>query len=343
MAKQYIRLLKIALFLILGLLILWWITKGQDLQKLAREFREAKYFWVLVAAVLAILSHYARTLRWQVLIRTLGYNPTRSDTFRAVMSGYLANMIVPRMGEISKCAVLSKSSKIPFNSLAGTMIAERVFDLVTLAVLLFFTFLFQFQFLKDFLFNFLVGPASENQLRPKILILAGAIIFAVLGFLLALKIYRRIKHSQPGSFWNKVKIQMEGLVRGVKTLWKTDAKLMFLAYTFLIWFLYLAVVYVVFLAIESTSHLDVSAGITLLAIGSLGFLVPVPGGIGAYHFVTIASLTQLYGIGQEPATSYAYISHAMQMLSIIVAAAGLWLVVALKTKKQNNSHTQSVI
>ncbi len=342
MAKQYLRLFKVALFLVLGLLVLWWITKDQDLNKLSREFTHAKYFWVLVAAVLAILSHYARALRWKVLIQTLGYRPKKSETFRAVMSGYLANMLVPRMGEISKCAVLSKSSKIPFNSLAGTMIAERVFDLVTLFVLLIFTFLFQFHFLKDFLFDLLVVQGSENHLPSKILLIGGSIMFLAFGLLLATMINQKIKTSESGTFWGKVKSQIEGLFTGVKTLWKTDAKLLFLFYTFLIWFLYFMVVYVVFLAIESTTHLGASAGITLLAIGSLGFIAPVPGGIGAYHFVTIAALTKLYGIGQESATSYAYISHAMQMLSIIFISAGLWLLVAVRSRKQNNSPAQSV-
>jgi uncharacterized protein (TIRG00374 family) len=336
------RYIKVVLFLVLGVFILWWITKGQNLDKLFDEFKQANYLWVFVAGILAVLSHYARALRWKLLVLSLGFRPTTSETFRAVMSGYLANMLIPRMGEVSKCAVLSKSAKIPFNSLAGTMIAERVFDLVTLAVLLFFTFIFQFSFLKDFLYDLFIGSSSENEFKVKAILLAvlGAIL--IVGIFVVRTLFIKIKMSKPDSFWFKVKIQLEGLLKGVKTLWQTESKLLFLAYTFLIWFLYFAVVFVVFLAIEATSHLSVSAGITLLAIGSLGFLAPVPGGIGTYHFVTIATLTQLYLVEQEPATSYAYISHGMQMLSIIATSAILWLLLALKNKKQNNIKIESV-
>ena len=340
--KRYLQYLKVFVFLLLGLVILWWITKGQDVDKLFKEFRNANYLWVFVAAILAILSHYVRALRWKVLIRSLGFNPTTSETFRAVMSGYLANMLIPRMGEVSKCAVLSKSSKVPFNSLAGTMIAERFFDLVSLGVLFFFTLVFQFNFLKDFLYEFFIGKSVEDEFRVKAILIVVVILLVLAGIIIAWFLYLKIKRSQPETFLYKVKVQLEGLLKGVKTLWRTDAKLLFLAHTFLIWFLYFLVVFVVFLAIDATSHLSVAAGITLLAIGSIGFLAPVPGGIGTYHFVTIATLTQLYLIEQEPATSYAYISHGMQMLSIIFISAVLWLIAAVKTKKQNNNKSESV-
>jgi uncharacterized protein (TIRG00374 family) len=330
--KKHWRYLKVVLFLILGVYILWWITKGQNLDKLFDEFKQANYFWVFVAGILAVFSHYFRALRWKLLVKSLGYNPSTSETFRAVMSGYLANMLIPRMGEVSKCAVLSKSAKIPFNSLAGTMIAERVFDLVTLAALLFFTLMFQFGFLKDFLYDLFIGSSAENEFKVKAILLVVIGTIFLVGLLIARAIFIKLKTSKPDSFWFKVRIQLEGLLNGVKTLWRTDSKLLFLAYTFLIWFLYFAVVFVVFIAIEATSHLSVSAGITLLAIGSLGFLAPVPGGIGTYHFVTIATLTQLYLIEQEPATSYAYISHGMQMLSIIVTSAILWALLIIKNK-----------
>jgi len=334
--KGFFDYLKVLVFLVLGVAILWWITKDQDFDKLFEEFRKANYFWVLVAGILSIISHFVRAVRWKLLIKVLGFSPTKSEVFRAVMSGYIANMLVPRMGEVSKCAVLSKSSKVPFNSLAGTMIAERFFDLVSLAVLLFFTFIFQFHFLKDFLYEHFVVPSVGNEVRIRVLVVVIALAGLFAAILLARCFYLKSRKSKPGSFLFKARVQVQGLFSGVKTLWKTDSKLLFLTYTFLIWFLYFIIVYVVFLAIDATSHLSVSAGITLLAIGSLGFLAPVPGGLGTFHFVTIATLTQLYFIEQEPATSYAYISHGMQMLSIIATSAILWLLITLRKKRQNN-------
>jgi len=110
-------------------------------------------------------------------------------------------------------------------------------------------------------------------------------------------------------------------------------KLRFLALTFIIWILYFLTAFLGFLAIEATQHLPIMAGVTLLAMGSLGILAPVPAGIGTFHFITIATLTMLYGIASEPATTYAYLSHIMQVFLIIATTGTIWIYRFLKTHK----------
>ncbi len=323
--KKLGRYFRVILFLALGLLLLWWVTRGQDLDKIVFEFRNANYFWIILALIAGVLSHVARALRWNILIRSMGYKVGLGKTFHAVMSGYLANLVVPRLGEVSKCAVLSKSNGIPFNSLAGTMIAERLIDVITLVLLMFFTIVFQFSFLKDFLYDFFFSSLIAKGTSGMVIIMIAGSLFLLVLFLLAWWLRKKLMNAEADTFAYKLKRQLRGFVNGIKTLWKMGSKVLFVFYSLLIWALYFLTAYLGFFALTATSHLSPMAGLTLLAVGSLGILAPVPGGIGTYHFITIATLTQLYAIAPEPATSYAYISHALQMVVIIGTSGLLWL------------------
>ena len=296
------------------------------------EVRNANYFWILLAMVAGVLSHFVRALRWNILIHSMGFKTEALSTFHAVMSGYIANLVVPRLGEVTKCAVLSKSKGIPFNSLAGTMVAERFVDMLTLGLLMLFTIVLQFSFLKNFLFDFFFEPLLDKGISNLLILgIAGGIFFILMVFFV-IWFRNLLRKAQPGSFGYKLRRQLRGFANGIKTLWMMGHKSLFLIYTLIIWVLYFFTAYLGFFAIDATSHLLPLAGITLLVVGSLGIVAPVPGGIGTYHFITILTLTQLYGIASEPATSYAYISHAMQMVLIILTGGALWLVFTLRQK-----------
>jgi len=341
--KKFGRYFRVLIFLGLGLFLLWWITRGQDIDQIMLEFRRANYFWILLAMIAGVISHYLRALRWNIMIRSMGFKVTAGSTFHAVMSGYLANLVVPRLGEVSKCAVLSKSKGIPFNSLAGTMVAERFVDMLTLMLLIFFTIVFQFSFLKGFLNDFFFDPLMERGASNLAIIFLIVAISGVIALLLVLMLRKKLRKSEPGTFSHKLYRQARGFSNGIKTLWRMKMKGWFVLYSLLIWFFYFLTAYLCFFSIEATSYLSPLAGITLLAVGSLGIVAPVPGGIGTYHFITIATLTQLYGIASEPATSYAYLTHAMQMLVIIGTSGVLWLLFSFRktSRHQEESEPQS--
>ncbi len=335
------RYARVTIFLLLGLLLLWLITRGQDLEQLVQEFRRANYGWILLAMGCALLSHFLRAVRWNMLIGTMGYRTNAFQTFWAVMTGYLANLAVPRMGEITRCITLSKSSKTPFNVLAGTVVAERVFDVISMFTIVFITITTQFGFLRSFLrrvfWNPLILLSSEHWLPITLislvllLLLAGVILF----------FNKKIKNPVEGGYFDKLKRQIRGFVNGFRTLRTMRGKGWFVMYTALIWGLYYMTVYLVFFAIEATSHLTPIAGLTLLAVGSLGILAPVPGGIGTYHFLTIITLTELYGIASEPATSYAYITHATQIAVNILAGSASWIILSANGKRPKESKDET--
>lgn len=290
------------------------------MQEVWIDIREANYFWMLVALIFAIAAHIFRALRWNLLIESLNYKTKLSTTFFAVMIGYLANTAVPRMGEFVRCGVLSKKEKIPFNALFGTVISERIFDMITLLVIIFLVIVFQVDALGDFLNQifgqFLADVFSNLQ---SILIFTGATLLTIIVLVILIRILKEKIKRAP--FYSKIRGFLSGFFDGITAIMKLRQKWLFLLYTVTIWFFYAIMVYAPVLMLEETSNLTFIDGLTILAIGSLGIVAPVPGGIGAYHFIVKAILVELYNIGGNAAGSFAAITHAGQtILNVIVGS-----------------------
>lgn len=331
-AKRYTS---VVISLALGLFLLWFISRGLDFQLIATEFRNVNYFWIALAVLASIFSHMVRAIRWNLLIESMGYDTNASQTFHAVMTGYLSNLAVPRLGEITRCVMLGKMTNKPFNTLMGTVVSERVFDMFTLAFLVLLTISFQFSFLKAYLDWLLFDPVlQKGEENWFVLIVFGILVLVVITWMVIF-LRKRLLDPVKGSFFHKLKRQLAGLKSGLLTILTMRRKALFLLYSFIIWVLYFFTVYLCFFAIEATSHLSVSAGITLLAVGSLGIVAPVPGGIGTYHFLTMTTLGELYGIAAEPAISYAYISHAIQTIVVLLTGTISWTIVSLILKKNS--------
>ncbi len=333
MKNRYRRTFRIVISLGFGFLLLWLITRNQDIGLLMQEFKEANYLWIFLAMIAALVSHVLRAMRWNLLIGAMGYQTKTTQTFYAVMTGYLANLAVPRMGEVTRCVVLSKAGKVPFNVLAGTVVSERAFDLFTMFVIVFLTIIFQFGFLKDFLNQVIISPLLARGAQNWIWLLLIIIAFAVLLLFFFLFFRNKLKNPRPETFFYKLKRQLIGFKSGIKTIAQVKARGWFLLSSILIWGLYYLTVYLCFFAIQATSHLSAADGMTLLVVGSLGILAPVPGGIGTFHFLIITTLTELYGIASEPATSYAYITHATQIAVNIIVGPLAWIMLSVKPGK----------
>lgn len=325
--KKYLNILLLALA---GVFILWYITQNQDVAKIGSELREARFFWIFMALLFGVFSHVVRALRWKLLIRSLGFHPKTSTTFYSLMTGYLTNLVIPRMGEITRCATLSRYSGLPFNALAGTVVAERVFDMLCLLLLIFLTVVFQFPFLKEFLTEYVFTPLLLLVQGNYWLLILG--LLTAMGLVLVFLLYLKGVDRENSGWGAKIKRQLIGFGRGVKSLFFLRHKLLFAGLSVLIWFFYFMTVYLCFFAIQATSTLGVADAFTVLALGSLGIVAPVPGGIGTYHFVVITTLTELLGVAREPATSYAYIAHATQTLMVMILGGISWLALSLKFK-----------
>lgn len=338
MKKRLISIFKYLVFLLLGLVLLWLSFRNIELAALWDDIRSANYIWMAFAVVFAIISHIFRALRWNLLINSMGYKTRVSTTFSAVMIGYLANTAVPRMGEIMRCGVLSRKEKISFNALFGSVISERLFDLIVLMFLLLAVVAFQWDMLGDFVLqmtNPFVSSITRNSLTVSLFLASVAAVMLLLFYL-----RRRFKdHLQELPFYDKIRELILGLLDGIKTIKRMRQKWLFLFYTVMIWFFYVLMTWIPLYMLAETSHLGLRAGITLLAIGSLGIVAPVPGGIGAYHFIGKAVLVQLFFIDPIGAGSFVAITHAGQtLLNVFVGGlAYLWMFFVDHKKPANDT------
>jgi glycosyltransferase 2 family protein len=328
--------LKYLLFLLLGVFLLWLSFRQLDLEEVWADILKANYIWLFIALLFTIISHIFRALRWNLLINSMGYQTKLTTTFYAVMVGYMANTAVPRMGEFMRCGMLARKRKIPFNALIGSVISERIFDMLILLILLFSVVIFQWDLAGGFVTR-LIGPLIQsvmNNFNFLLIVTITSVLSVAAIITLGLMFKERIK-SLPG--YGKTREIVLGLIAGAKTIKRVKQKGLFLLYTFMIWLFYALMIYFPFKMLPETDHLDFLAAITFLVIGSLGIVAPVPGGIGAYHFIGKATLVELYGISGTIAGSFVAITHAGQtLLNVGVGAIGYFLLTFIKRKKQQD-------
>ncbi len=306
------------IFFLVGILLLWLALRGINLAQIWNVIKNAYYLWILLALVPGFISHVSRAMRWNIMIEALGHKTNTWSTFYAVMTGYFANMAVPRLGEITRCTVLSRSDHIPMNRLIGTVIAERLFDLITLVVIMILVILSQFGLLRGFLERMVVEPVSERMSGSVWLMLLFAAGLLITLFLFWLLLRFSMPFIRKLSFYKKMKDLLLGFVSGIKSIKNLPNKKAFMMHTVIIWAMYFFMAYIPFRALAATSHLALADAATLLMMGSLAMVMPVPAGIGAYHWIVTKTLIEVFHIPAEPAASFALISHAAQLFFIIL-------------------------
>lgn len=332
MKKNILSVIQYLFFLLIGLVLLWLVFRKIDVKEVVAEIKVAKYEWLLLSLILGVFSHIARAMRWNILIRSMGYKTDTITTFYAVMVGYMANTAFPRLGEVTRCGVLAKKKDIPFNSLFGTVISERVFDMIVLVVIIIAVIFLQLSLLSTFvhkyIISYLAGIANRDNLFMAIIILALVIVLPVVLFRI---FFNRVRNMH---IYNKVFDFLKGFLDGVKSIMKIKQKWSFIALTIVIWTLYTLMTFTAFFAIEATTGLSFYDAITVMALGSLGMVAPVPGGIGAYQFIVKAILTEIFLIPSEPAVSYSIILWTAQSFMILVLGTfSYYILVFKKTKK----------
>jgi uncharacterized protein (TIRG00374 family) len=334
--KKILSVIQYIFFLLIGILLLWLVFRKLDPTEVWDQIRNANYYWLLLAFFVGICSHIARAVRWNILIKSMGYKTKVSTTFYAVMTGYLANTAFPRLGEVTRCATLGKKTDIPFLSLLGTVISERIFDIVVLMLIILGVFIFQLEFLREFADKYFLS-SMEGMLNTQNIIIGivGLVLIITLPIVLFRVFHSRIREI---ALFKKLSNFLKGLVDGLRTIQRMQHKLAFIAWTLVIWTCYVLMTYFVFFSLSATSHLNFWDGVTIMAIGSLGIVAPVPGGIGAYQFIVKAVLVEIYLVASEPALSYSIISWSTQtLLIIIVGIFSYYMLLLNKPTIQNDN------
>lgn len=319
MKLKLIKLLQFLTFSGLGLVLFWLIYKDQDIDRIKSILQnDVNYIWIWISLFLSILSHISRTLRWRLMIEPLGRKPRVINTFLSVMVGYLMNLVIPRMGEISRCGILARYEKISFTQLVGTVVTERIIDILVLLLLTLTVIVTQLGKIIEFLDNNpeIKEKVSEAAFSPWFL--AGIVLLIVLLYLFRHKIRK-------SAFFSRVRITVRKFGEGLKTVITMRKKWKFIFHTLFIWLMYYLMLYVAFFSFDFTSHLSVLAGLTTFVLGSYGMVAPVQGGIGAWHFMVIQSLF-VYGIAKPDGVIFAFLAHStMTALYILMGLISLFI------------------
>jgi uncharacterized membrane protein YbhN (UPF0104 family) len=316
--KQTLRAI---LFLGLAGLLLWVSFRDIDFRDLWTVMRKANYWWLLPALAFSVLSFIIRARRWILLIEPLGTTPRLGNTYHAVVTGYFANMIFPRLGEVAKCAALGKKENIPFDRLVGTMLVERTVDILSVLVILGATLLAGTTATGSFLSENVLGPA-ERKLSSSlgsgafisVIILLLAVTAVVMFYLLRSRL-----SSNP--VFHRIYSFSDGLLAGLKSIIRIRRRWEFLIMTILLWVSYFFMSYFPLLCLESTADLGVGATMFILVIGSFGMAAPVQSGLGAYHWIVSRGLLMAYAITLEEGLTYATLEHESQMILIAITGA----------------------
>lgn len=330
MAKTFFKIIRYLLLLGIGIFLLWLTFKGQDIEDIFQKIKHAHFGYISLSLICGFLAFYLRAVRWNMLIEPLGYTPKNSNAAYALGLGYFANLAIPRIGEITRCGALSKAEKVPFEKLIGTVITERLIDLITLVCTMMLAALFQFQLLKNFILEKIIHPVENSS--------AGrgenntAILIFVFLFCLALGIFI-LRSKKTATLRNKIINLFKGVVDGLKSVFIMKRKSIFVLYTVIIWFLYFLAVYVCFFSMQPTSHLTVKEGLFILIAGGLGMSAPVQGGIGAYHYIVSQALL-LFGVSLTDGIAFATLVHTYQtLLVIVIGIVSMFMLVRINKSK----------
>jgi glycosyltransferase 2 family protein len=340
MLKKILNIVKYLAFLGIGVLVFWWVYKDEPLDKYKVAFGNLNYFWIVVSLVFSVLSQISRAMRWNMLIKPLGYEPKLYNSYLSVLILYFVNLLLPRAGEVFRCTILSKYEKIPFTKLAGTVFVERMADLITLLILAFIILLSQSSVFISF-FN--THPEVKQNLfelfsTRNIILGLSFIAFLVVIFMVFRYFFKKNKTQKGTTLLKKMRLMKQNFISGIKSISKLENKWLFIGHTIFIYLMWLFMLYVIFLAYEPTRHLSLQTGMITFLMGGLAMLAPVQGGIGPWHFMVYETLF-IYGIDKADGKVFALIAHASTNLVYLVFGLIALLIIPLvnKTRKAGSS------
>ena len=321
------KFLKIAFFFFIGILLIWWSLHQippQEWDKFKLSLQHSRFWIILPVFFILSLSHFLRALRWRLIMEPLGYQPGIVNTFLAVLIGYLANLAIPRLGEVLKCTLLSKYENVPADKIVGTIVAERAFDVLCLGLVFLLALTLQFTVIQTGWQQLqsipTSGASNNNQLYIEIII--GILIAAALLFFVFRKKLKTVTAT--------IKNILMGVWQGIMSATKLKKHNLFFFYSFGIWFLYLLATYIGLYGTIGTES-SFSTAISCLAYASIGMII-TPGGIGAYAFF-MAKVLELNGIDYTLGLANGTLQWFSQFL-IVLVLGGVSLIIIPIINKQ---------
>ncbi len=326
MKKIFNKSIKIVLPIVLGALILYMIYSDFSFSQIWEELKGMDMWWFAVSTFFGIMSHVMRGWRWKLALEPLGFRPSSRVSVYSIFVAYAANLVVPRVGEVSRCVILEQYEKVPFAQSLGTVVAERAIDTLMVLLLTVVAVLLQWPVFYRFVADAglgLDGNSFFTSMGGWIVVLLSLLAIMVLAYLLLRKM----------ALWAKLKAFFSNFMNGLLSLKEVKNAWLYVLETVGIWFCYFMQFYLCFFCFSFSSNLSLLAGLLLFVAGSIAVVVPTPNGMGPWHFAII-SIMVLYGVSENNASVFALIVHSSQTL--LVALLGVYALIMLQIKQYFN-------
>lgn len=307
-----------SVFLGLAAVLMWVLYKDVSWEnELLPALKSVKWPWVFASFLFGYIATVLRGLRWNIMLEPMGYHVRDWWAIHAVAFGYCMNNLIPRSGELARCTLLNRTDQVPVNKLIGTVLLERIVDIAMLATLVFLAFVLETEAFNSFFEH------ADGSKGTTILVLLGAAIAAFAIFLFMLRKFEHIP------FFKKVREFFLGMMDGLKSIFRLKRSFLFWLYSFGIWFFWLLMTFTSLLALQETCAMTLRQTVFFMAAGSLGMMVPTPGGAGAFHGMAILSL-QALGFPLAAGKIYALISWSIKTAWDILVGSVSFLIATNK-------------
>ena len=314
------NLLRILLPLALAAGILWWMYRGMDWNALIEALQhDMRWGWMLASLPFGILAQVFRALRWRQVLRPLGERPRLHTSVNAIFLSYASSLVVPRVGEVLRCGVLKRYDGVSFSRGLGTVVTERVVDMVMIALLSVLVFVLQIPvFLQFFEQTGVSLSAVLGRFSLTGWLVTGISILLIVG--MGVYLLRRIE------LMKRTRAVLQELTEGLLSVRQVEGRALFLLYSVAIWVCYFLHFYLTFYCFKSTAGLGVDVAMVAFVVGTFAVLVPTPNGAGPWHFA-VKTVLMLYGVLGDEGALFALIVHTVQ--TALVAVLGIYALLAL--------------
>ena len=316
---------QVALPLLLGGAILYWMYRGFDLSEIKDAmFNDMNWTWMLLSLPFGITAQLFRGLRWCQTLEPIGEHARKSTATNAVFISYASSLVIPRIGEFLRCGVLKRYDGVPFAKSLGTVVTERAVDTIVVAIVTVLTLLLQLPVFRNF---FLTTGTRLDTILGRFTTTGYIVTFICLvaAIILVWQLLRKMK------VYNKVRTTIGNLWQGVISLRNVRNIPLYLFYTIGIWASYFLHFYLTFFCFEATSGLGISCALVAFVVGSIAVIVPTPNGAGPWHF-SVKTMLILYGVESNAALLFVLIVHTVQ--TMLVVLLGVWGAGALALTKR---------
>ncbi|MGI6718235.1 MAG: lysylphosphatidylglycerol synthase transmembrane domain-containing protein [Bacteroidales bacterium] len=332
-------ILKFLFFLGIGFLLIWLFVRkltSEEIDSIFASLKNIKYSWLILAFIFGVISVIARASRWIILIEPLGYKPKYSNMFFSVLVAYIANLAFPRLGEVARCGVLTKYEEIPFEKSFGTVITERICDLLVFFILLIANIIIQYSVLEAYVNEKILGRLfGKNAEIPILLIIFISFVALVLILVFIVKKFPNNK------FAKKTKKVFSGFIEGIKSFSKIQRPWAFLFHTVLLWVCYFYMTRVVFYCLAETSFLGSDAAFSSLVFSTIGNIL-VQGGIGIYPMIVSEILT-VYGCTSAIGYTMGWLIWINQTMLIIIGGIVAFIVLPFINNNNKDNKPKEIL